>query len=442
MTASSVLVPIAGLLTQPILAQSLGVEGRGELAAALAPAALALAVATLGLPDSLMYHLARHPAVTRQALAVAAAVTFVLGGVCLALVYVTRPFLSVGDQELGLLITIAMSLTIPALVLNVLRGAASGRQLWTEVAVERVLSTVLRVVILGGLALIGNLTVLTAVLASTLIPAAAGLVYWRLLMSPPHDPAEPPLVGPLARNVLSYGSRVWLGSVASMLLSRLDQLFMAPLSSVQELGLYSVAVTVADVPLIVVLAISGALTGVNSRSNDPNQVTSAARMTLLLGAIGCGGLAAVAPFLVPILFGFEFVDSTLPTIMLIVSALVCIPGLMASAGISARGRPGLRSIGLAVTLVANLSCFVVLVPTFGALGGAVTSIISNIVLSTYMVVIASRLMKAPVRDFILVRRTDMAQAWNEANTLVRRLRRRGSPPPLPPTPPTTDGADF
>lgn len=421
MTASSVLVPVAGVLTQPILAHALGVEGRGELAAALAPAALALAAATLGLPDALTFYLAKHPAVTRRALAVATMVTLTLGLVCLGTVDVAGPFLSGGDGDLARLILLAMAITVPALLVGVLRGAASGRQLWTEVAVERVASTILRVVSLGTLAILGALTVFSAVVATTVVPVVAGFIYWRLLLKPPSLLEEPPFDGAVSRKVVSYGSRVWLGSIASMVLSRLDQLLMTPLSSVEQLGYYSVAVTIADVPLIVVLAIAGAVTGVNSRSNDPQQITDSARLTVILGLLGCGALAAVAPLMIPILFGAEFGPSTLPTVMLIASAFLCIPGLMASAGLSSHGRPGLRSVGLLVTLVVNVGCFVILVPVFGAPGAATTSLLSNVVLTTYMVVAASRVMGVPVRDFVVLRRSDFVRVWGEVRSLPTRL---------------------
>ena len=77
MSATSLLVPAAGVVTAPILAHARSVDGRGELAAALAPAALMLNAATLGLPDSLTYHIAKVPQIARSVLARASLVTTV-----------------------------------------------------------------------------------------------------------------------------------------------------------------------------------------------------------------------------------------------------------------------------------------------------------------------------------------------------------------------------
>jgi O-antigen/teichoic acid export membrane protein len=424
MTVSSFLVPAAGVLTQPILAHALGTSGRGELAAALAPAALALAVATFGLPEALTYYLAKHPRITRPALLWATLISVGLGGLCLVATIAAVPFLSTGDAVLGNLIVLGMALTVPALAVGVLRGAASGRQMWTTIAIERLVNTSLRIVAFVSLWLLGELTVLAAVLVSTLSPIVAGVVYWRLLVQPPHDDTEQPLAGGTMRPLLSFGSRMWLGAVASMLLARIGQIIMAPLSSVEDLGLYSVAITISDLPLIVALAIRDTLYGVNSKTNDAAGITTTTRLTILVGFLGCAVLGGTLPWWIGPVFGAEFGAATVPTQMLMVSAMICIPGLMAAAGISAWGRPGLRSMGLGITLVANVSVFVLLVPPLGVIGACWTSILSNVVMTGFMVVVASRVMGVPVHDFLLVQRSDVALASREVARLVRRMHRR------------------
>ena len=419
-TVSSFLVPAAGVLTQPILARALGVEGRGELALAVAAPGLALAVATLGLPEALVYYLAKHPRLTRPAVLLASLVVLGLGLVCLVATYLATPFLSAKDPDLGGLIVLGMALTIPALIVGVLRGAATGRQMWGAVAVERLINTSLRVICLGLLLIVGELTVLTALLVGCLSPMVAGVVYLRLLKRPPTDRTEPALDGGLPRLLLSYGGRVWFGAVASMLLARVGQLLMAPLSTVEDLGLYTVATTISDLPLVVALAIAGALHGVNSKSNDSTQVTTTARVTLLIGFIGCAVLGGTLPWWIRPLFGEEFGAAIIPTLILLLSALICIPGLMAASGIAAWGRPGRRSIGLAVTLVSNITVFVILVPAFGVIGACWTSIISNVILTSFMVVVAARLMNEPVQSFFRVRASDVKLAWREGISLVQR----------------------
>ena len=149
-------------------------------------------------------------------------------------------------------------------------------------------------------------------------------------------------------------------------------------------------------------------------------------MTVLVGGVGCLVLGGTLPLWLKIVFGRDFGGAAVPTWMLMFSAILCIPGLMAAAGLSAWGRPGLRSIGLAVTLVANASALVLLVPPLGAIGASWTSIISNVVMSSFMCIAASRVMKVPAGDFLLVRPADVALVYRETVALVQRYVRRPS----------------
>jgi O-antigen/teichoic acid export membrane protein len=429
MTLTGFMVPAAGVITAPILARALSTDGRGELAAAISPAALVLAAATLGLPDALTYHVAKRPHVLRPALGWSSLITAGLGVVCVLLTWLLLPFLSAGDAGLGRLILLGAVLTVPALVVGVFRGAAIGAQMWLTVSIERLLNSGLRVVCFGALFLTGHLTLFAAVLVNVVLPIVCGVVYLPMLRrragagpvpTAEHqadEQAENRVLAPL----VAFGSRIWFGSVASMLLSRASQLLMLPLSSSADLGLYTVASTISDLPLVVALAIQGALFGVNSKSAEVSQITRTSRVTLLAGAIGCAILGGTLPFWIGALFGPEFRPATLPTIMLLVSAVLCIPGLMAATGLSAWDRPGLRSTGLVITLVVNVGAFVVLVPLWGVYGACWTSILSNVVMTGWMVGMASRVLKVRPWELIGVSWRDFALLRAEFTRILSRV---------------------
>ena len=183
-TASSMLVPVIGVITAPILTHSLGVAGRGAAGAAVAPGLLIIGVATLGLPQALTFHLAKRPHLTRHALAWATLLALGFAGLSLIGVAFARDFLAGGDQRLADLMLIATWLALPAIVVGLLRGAAAGRQLWTAMAIERSVNSVFRLCVLGALALLGKLDVTSAVVVMCLAPIVGGLTYLRLVFSP------------------------------------------------------------------------------------------------------------------------------------------------------------------------------------------------------------------------------------------------------------------
>ncbi|MPQ97913.1 oligosaccharide flippase family protein [Modestobacter sp. I12A-02628] len=424
MAGTSLLVPVVGVFTAPILAQALGVAGRGEAAAAMAPNALVVAVATLGLPEALTYHLARRPQVTARALLFTAVISALVGLLCLVGTFFLSDYLSGGNADLADLVILGTAFAVPTLLVNLLRGAASGRQMWRAVAAERVVNSVLRLTGIAVLAALGALTVERAVLVMCVAPLVAGVAYWRLFTPSPQPPATGGRQERVERQLMSFGSRIWLGSVASILTGRLSQLLVTPLSNVEQLGLLVVAITISDVPFIVATAIRDVMFGVDSHSADAERLARTSRAATLVCLVGSAVLAVTLPSWIGVLFGREFASAAPVTVILLAAAVVNVPGLIAGAGLSAWGRPGLRSLGLVVALLTNLALFLLLVPTYGAMGAGWAALISGLAVSTYAVVATSRVLRVPALSFLVPTRADVALVRSELRPALRRLRGR------------------
>ncbi|WP_138758762.1 oligosaccharide flippase family protein [Modestobacter altitudinis] len=423
MTGTSLLVPVVGVVTAPILAQALGVAGRGEAAAALAPNALVVATATLGLPEALTYHLATRPWATRRALVSTSVISTLLGALCFLCTLLWAGFLSGGDGELADLIVLATAFAVPTLLVNLLRGAASGRQMWGAVAAERLVNSLLRLVALGCLALFGVLDVRLAVIVMFSAPIVAGIAYWKLLTHPPERDLADNGMG-VTPALLGFGSRIWLGAVASMLTGRLSQLLVTPLSNTEQLGLLVVAITISDVPFIVATAVRDVMFGVNSRTADAARLATTSRLATLIGFSGSAALAATVPYWIGPVFGEGFTGATSATWILLLAAVANVPGLIAGAGLGAWGRPGLRSVALVIALATNLGAFLLLVPPLGALGAALAGLISGTAVSVFAVFAAARVVGVPPARFVIPRRSDFALLVSEGQALLGKVRRR------------------
>jgi len=434
MTTTSVLVPVIGVASAPVLARALGVEGRGEVAAAMAPAALVVAVGTLGLPEALTYHLARRPEAARRALASSSAISLALGALCWTLSWAFADALTGGDSSLVGIMLVGTALALPTMVVGLLRGAAAGLQMWGTIAADRVLSSVLRLVVLLVLALAGLLDVRVAVVSMSLVPVLTGLVYWRVLRRRPPLPPDDPLLRegagagetgrpqrPVTADVVAFGSRTWLGSVASMATGRVAQLLTAPLAGTTQLGLLVVAITISDVLFILVTAVRDALFGVSARVDDREQLMAISRSATLVGAVGAVAIGVTVPLWIGPVFGEQFTAATAPTWWLLLAAVTNVPGLMAGAGLGAWGRPGLRSASFVVALVVLLAGFVLLVPAAGAVGAGIAAVASGTAMSVFAVAAAARLSGAPATAFVVPRRSDVAALGAEGRRAARAL---------------------
>ncbi|MBG6057004.1 O-antigen/teichoic acid export membrane protein [Cryobacterium sp. MP_M5] len=418
-TLGNLIPPLAALVTAPVLAQGLGVAGRGEVAAATAPLILASTILTLGVPESFTYYVARNAARLGKHVIPGLAILLISGLAGSGVIAVFASPLSGGNQALSLLILIATTSLVPALLVTGLRGIAAGQQLWRRIALERSCGAILRMVTVVVLLLAGNLTPLTGTIALSVSTFVGGFIY---LLPPVTSPGRLSREGGEGRSeqvdvrLLGYGGRVWLGSLAGILLMRVDQLLMTPLSSATQLGLYAVAVSISELILIFNSAVRDVLFSLESKSPNASRIGQATRLSTLVTVVLGVFVAALSPWAIPTFFGSDFSGSISVTIVLLVAVIVGNPGSIAGAGLSGRGRPELRSTSLVIGLVFNVALIVFLVPHIGALGAAVATLIGNFISGNLNVVWMRRYFSVPMADSYGLRRADIlvlrqALAW-------------------------------
>jgi O-antigen/teichoic acid export membrane protein len=419
------LTPIVGAVSGPILAQALGVDGRGQVAAATAPLMFGLAIGTLGLPEAMTYRVATDggvdPRVTRRVLRTSILFALVITGV----IYALSGILSDHDRSTQRLMWVATLFLVPSLIVLVFRGVASGLQLFRSVAGEQVVSALSRAAILIGFLAIGQLESTEAMLSIAAPLVLGGVVY--VLTARGRSPASrvsSSSVDETTSEVYRYGRRVWLGSIGGILLFRLDQLVVAPLSNIEQLGLYIVAVNVAEILMIAVTAVRDVTFATDAASNDNDQAYVTSRLatgaTVLVGAL----MALTAPVLVPFLFGSQFDGSVQLVWILLASVVVLVPGSVAGALLTSRGHPQLRSIGLIVAAVVNAAVLVIFVPSTGALGAAWATFVGNAVFAMSNVVCAHRYAQLHPAALFGLKRSDLA-------AIRRTLRSRTTQPDDP-----------
>jgi O-antigen/teichoic acid export membrane protein len=404
------ITPLAALISLPILTYTLGVTGRGEIAAATAPLLLAVTAGTFGIPEAVAFLVARTPRLLGSAVRRGAALITVAGVLATLTCFAASELLADGDQELQEMIIIACLAVTPTVVVLILRAGAAGLQWWRLVAAEQAITAVLRLIGIAVLAVVGQLTPLAAVVIIAITPVLGGLAYLPLrgrARPPVPDPAEPAPPPVSTGAILGYGGRIWFGSLTGVLLARLDQTIMTPLAGTYQLGLYAVAVNISDAALVLHSAIRDVTFTADAAHRDDEKLCASARISgfvsLMVGLV----LAAVMPFALPLVFGADFAPALPAVLWLLGAVAVVAPGSIAGAGLSARGRPGLRSLALAIACVINIAVLLALVPALGAVGAAIATFAGNIVASQINIFALSRLGHIRARRFYGLRRSDL-----------------------------------
>lgn len=396
------LPPLATLLTAPILARSLGLDDRGALAAGAAPLALLSILATLGLPEAVTHLVAKRAQVSASALRFALLLTAAAVAASTLMLFLLRGVLAGGSSSTADLLTISCFFVLPTVWLGVLRGLAAGLQRWRLIALERCIGASARLLLVGGLAINGQLTYRSAGLAMFAAPLI-GFVAYAPLRATLRDAREAVAHAAMA----SFGARLWVGAGAGVLLARVDQSLLLPLSSAAELGLYIVAVNISEVPQIVSAAFRDVVFATDSRQRSSTRTLRAARLASTFSLlVAVPVLLTIELWLVPV-FGPAFADAAEPTRILVLAVALGTAGSIAGASLSGQGRPGLRSTSLSLALLLNVLAIFVLVPSMGAVGAAYAALCGNLLASALNIVLVCRLTGWQARAFFGIRRQDL-----------------------------------
>lgn len=413
--------PMAMLVTAPILAHGLGVDGRGAVAAAAAPLTLAITAATFGIPDAMTYLIARNPRTLRAATRVGSTLIIATALLVTVGVILAAHWLSGGVTDAGKLVVVAAFAITPTLLIAVVRAGAAGLHRWRLVSIERFLSAFTRLVVLVALASTGHLTPLSATLATAFGPLVGVLAYLPMRSSLSATVTSQPVT---VRDLSGFGLRLWVGAISGILLSRLDQTIMAPLAGIYELGIYSVAATVADVPLIVNSAVREVTFSADAAQATDARLGTSARISAFVSAVVGLILLLTMFWWLPLAFGREFSPAMPSTAILIASAVLGTPGSIAGAGLSARGRPGLRSASLVVACVVSVVILLVLTPSMGAIGASIATLVGALLASNSNIFFLWRFYRMPPTLFWGIRRSDLQTMVRFGCRICRQLRHR------------------
>jgi O-antigen/teichoic acid export membrane protein len=135
-----------------------------------------------------------------------------------------------------------------------------------------------------------------------------GALTWYALLRR-HRPSLVRFDGRLARDTLSYGSRIYMSTLLGFLVVRSDMFLVNGFLGNEQAGLYSVAVAVADGVYIVPLAISINLFPRIARGAGHETSAQVFRVVSVLYLALCGASVALAVPTVHYLYGPQFDDA-------------------------------------------------------------------------------------------------------------------------------------
>lgn len=353
------------------------------MAALLAPLALANLMFTLGIPDALTYFVAGGRLTDKRTLHITLTGAVLCSAAAGSVLLMAAPYLFRTQPQLLpafklLLFTLPVTLGFSAI-----RGIAYGRQQFGLINKEQIFNALFRLSFLVGLVALHALTPLNAVW----VAVVSGVVGSLFLLPTLHRVESPPANRQDTRTFSRYASSAALGTFGGLVMMRLDQVLMVSLTTNAELAYYSVAVSLAELPLVVVSAIRDVAFSLSAERNDSKIIARSCRLTVLAIGVLCVAGCLTTPLAIPFLFGKKFTPAVWMVEALLLGTLGRAVTTVIGAGLMSSNRTWLRSaIQLGGAVLTAVLLFA-LVPEWGGMGAAWVTTFTYAVLALVSVIV-------------------------------------------------------
>jgi O-antigen/teichoic acid export membrane protein len=373
--AAQVGIAVLALGNVILIGRVLGPAGRGSVAFLTTVGFISSWLSTLGVDQFISNLGARAPHKRRELAGNALVLALAFGGFAAVFVLTATlvfPKLQ-GDASRGLF-TLVM-LNVPLLVLQIyLRQLTAAQYHFMIGNLTAVVPAVVNIVGNGALYLTGHLSVTSAVLA-WLIGQAIGTFWLAWYVHTRLEGFGRPSL-PLTKEAIRFGIRAHTSHTMNLGNYRADQWIMGILSTPQQLGLYSVAVSWSEALFLIPQALMQVQRPDLARSREREAGPRAAfifRLSILVTLVLCVAMIAAAPVLCVTVFGDQFAGSVADLRIIAVGGFGIVAVKLLGSALTAQNRPLRESFAVGVTFVTVLALDFLLIPSLGGEGASIAS---------------------------------------------------------------------
>ena len=384
--ATRIFVVVAGVASSVITAKALGPLGRGEYFYVITLAQLATQIGHLGFASSNTYVLARDPKALSSMAANSVWVSLASGLLATAGMVGFEAAIgnSISLSDTGVLVVLVPSLIYGLLASNILVGLGQTRFYNRFVAT----STGLQLAAIAGVALAGGGPgAMLWVSAGAAAISGAGLLWNLRTIGARGWRADAGMLADCWR----FTVRAYIATLVPYLVSRMNVFMIEQWAGKAELGFYSIAAQFFDAFMILPASIAMLLFPRLIRKQGSGQLVQTVHLALLVaGAMIAGTLALglLAPWLIPALFGLDFAPAV-PAVCWMLPALIAFSVVnVVSQYLAAEGIPARKLWAWTASIPVMVVGGLLLIPTFGAAGGAMALSVTYFLLAIAIVAIA------------------------------------------------------
>jgi O-antigen/teichoic acid export membrane protein len=419
--ASNILAIVSALLIDIVLSRQLGPEGRGLYASILVVPLIVTSFVMLGIRRSAVYHLGKK--VFDADRTVSGIISLLVITSILAVLISGTAFLILLPEGLTWPMAILALMSIPVKLILVYSGGIfignedfkrSNLQVWLPLFYD-----LIGILIFVALLKWSVSGALLALFLANMLVSAMSLRYlsksFKIKIKWDQE-----VISSLVKIGIVYAIAV----VIMQLNYRVDILLLQELSTMREVGYYSLGVAISDklwqLPSAIGLVVMSRSANVEDTNRLDRDIAKLVRISFLIVLLSAIVLWVVIPYLLPLFYGQKFAPSIGVVRLMLPGIIMFVIVRILSGRFAGSGQPKLL-IGLFVpVLLLNIILNLFWIPSYGSLGAAMATNVSYSVGAIGILILFSVKMKIPFSELILYKRSD----FDFINKVATRFRKK------------------
>ena len=410
---SNVFAVVIGFLIDVMISRQLGPEGRGLYASVLVVPLLVVSFMMMGVRRSAVYHIGKQ--LYSDDRTVSGVIQVLMITSVLAVLVSGLSFLYFKSKDLTLpLILLALGSIPVRLVLSYASGIYLGKEQFKRSNLINWLPLFLN---LGGVILFVVMLhwsvagALLALLVSNLLVAVISL---KKIFSEYHITFKPDKE--IILSLIKFGIGYAFALLIMQLNYRVDILLLKELSTLDQVGYYSLGVAISDklwqLPTAMGVVVLSRTANMQDEALLNTSVSRLLRISFLLVLVAALVLWVLIPYFLPLIFGGKFIPSVDVVRAMLPGIVIFVLPRILNSRFAGKGQPKVLIAIFLPALIANIILNFLWIPSYGALGAAWASHVSYARGAITLLIVYSAKMKVPFRDIFRFQRSDFDLATN------------------------------
>lgn len=399
---------IFGLAQSIIIARWLGPELNGTIAALLVYPSLFMVIGSLGISQSTTYYTAKKTYTENQIKTAVSQIWILTSLISLVVSYILIKYFSNSGDDLTLVL-LALA-PIPFVLFNKYNSGvflgknqiqAFNKINWLPPFFILIATTIL--VIFLELSITGAMTALI------LGPAFMSII--MLFKNGFIKAFSIKIELPVIKSLLSLGIVYALALLVINLNYKLDIILLDNLSTNYETGIYGKGAGLIQylwqIPMLLSTIVFARSATAKNQQLFSIKVCQLLRISIVIIGLASVLLAFIAPFIINLLYGPEFIDSADVLIYLVPGVILLTIFKVLNMDMAGRGKPWISLKPMLPALILNVILNVLWIPNYGANGAAIASTISYSVAAILFLHFYSKQVGIPIRKILNYSKADL-----------------------------------